>query len=332
MEDRLSHREAEGSGGAATPPGPLGPPTTEAAARARGRPFPPQERLALTLLAALFGITVVWWALALWPVPDSAPYWLLRTRAVCFGAQGNGLPDLAGWVGLIGQPLGLLAVLFFGWRVPLATGLRRLGLSPRGRRLRLAGTVALTVSVLAAGHRVGTGVSALQAATPETVLPEHPRLDEAAPPLSLLAHDGRTLSLAQLAGRPVIVTFAFAHCADVCPMLVNDALQAQRRLAAAAPARRPAVVVVTMDPWRDTPGRLPHIAQAWGLGEDAWLLGGDVDEVEATLNAWHVGRQRDERTGQVAHPRLTYIVDERGRLAYATSGGAETLAALLEDL
>ena len=332
MEDRLRHQGAEDPGGAATPPGLAGPSRTGAPGHARGRPFPPQERLALTLLAALFGITVVWWALALWPVPDSAPYWLLRTRAVCFGAQGNGLPDLAGWVGLIGQPLGLLAVLLAGWREALGTGLRRLGLSARGRRLRLAGTVALTVSVLAAGHRVGTGVSALQAAPPEGTLPAHPRLDEAAPPLALLSHEGRTLSLAELAGRPVIVTFAFAHCADICPMLVSDALQAQRRLAERAPARRPALVVVTLDPWRDTPARLPHIARMWGLGEDAWLLGGDVDDVETTLNAWHVGRQRDERTGEVAHPRLTYIVDERGRLAYATSGGAETLAALLEEL
>ncbi|HUH13121.1 MAG TPA: SCO family protein, partial [Longimicrobiales bacterium] len=317
-----------------SPPGPAGPPPagTDLPGDTRPGGLVRDERVALTLLAALFAITVVWWALALWPVPEAAPYWLLRTRAVCFGAQGNGLPDLAGWVGLTGQPLGLLGVLLFGWRGPLASGLRRLGRTRGGLRLRRAGALALTVSVLAAGHRVGTGVTALQAATPEVTLPEHPRLDEPAPPLQLLSHEGQPLSLARLEGRPVLVTFAFAHCADICPLLVSDALRAQARLAAAPPERRPALLVVTMDPWRDTPARLPHIAEAWGLGADAWLLGGEPAAVEAALDAWRVGRQRDGRTGDVAHARLTYVVDARGRLAYATSGGADTLVSLLDAL
>jgi hypothetical protein len=63
----------------------------------------------------ILAVTVFWWAFALWPVGD-APDWLVRTRLVCFGVDGGGLPDRAGWVGLVGQPLGMLGALLVGWR------------------------------------------------------------------------------------------------------------------------------------------------------------------------------------------------------------------------
>ena len=45
-------------------------------------------------------------------------------------------------------------------------------------------------------------------------------------------------------GRPVLVTFAYAHCDTICPLVVGDVLAAQRQLT----DRSPAVVVVTLDP------------------------------------------------------------------------------------
>jgi cytochrome oxidase Cu insertion factor (SCO1/SenC/PrrC family) len=131
------------------------------------------------------------------------------------------------------------------------------------------------------------------------------------------------------------VTFAFAHCRSVCPLVVREAVGAQRllreRAASGALARErvPRVVVVTLDPWRDTTARLPHLAREWGLGEDGFALSGGVDEVNALLDRWGVARERDARTGDVAHPPLVYVLDAEGRIAFASTGGRAALAELV---
>jgi cytochrome oxidase Cu insertion factor (SCO1/SenC/PrrC family) len=93
--------------------------------------------------------------------------------------------------------------------------------------------------------------------------------------------------------------------------------------------RVPHVVVVTLDPWRDTPSRLPSLAKGFDLGADAYVLSGSVDEVNALLDRWNVARGRDEKTGEVAHPPLVYVLDAEGRIGYATTGGTEALVELL---
>ena len=290
------------------------------------------ETVALTGLIGLLAITAAWWALALWPVPD-APGWLERTRYVCFGVTDSGLPDAGGWIGLIGGPLGMLAILLAGWW----RGVRRL-MSRARKSAALAatlGVLATGVVLLAAGGMlrvrqaraayIGVGATLVEPAA------TYPRLDTPAPPLALPAHDGVTRTLADQHGRVVLVTFAFAHCQTVCPMIVKDVLEAQVLLGSESIAT--AVLIVTLDPWRDTPSRLPHIAARWRLPDrNAWLLGGDVADVEATLDAWEIPRKRDLRTGEVTHPALAYIVDRDGRIAFAASGGALTIAALVRRL
>lgn len=291
------------------------------------------EWVALGLLVALALITVAWWALALWPVPGGEPEWLTRTRVICFGVQRTGLPDTAGWVGLIGQPLGMAAVLLFGWGKPLARASRRLRAHPLGRHLRAAFVLGIAVGLGAAGFRVASAMPGPDLAAPgQRPGQTHPRLDQPAPDLSLIDQRGVEVDLAELRGRPALVTFAYAHCADICPVLVRDVLDAQSRLQHLPPARRPRVLVVTLDPWRDTPARLPHIARSWGMEADTHLLGGEVTAVTAALDAWSVPYRRDESTGEVAHPRLVYVVNAEGRIAYAAAEGAAVLARLVEEL
>jgi cytochrome oxidase Cu insertion factor (SCO1/SenC/PrrC family) len=94
-----------------------------------------------------------------------------------------------------------------------------------------------------------------------------------------------------------------------------------------------AVVIITLDPWRDTPSRLPSMAQSWQLPDrDAWVLSGDVDAVEKALDSWNVQRKRDTRNGMVTHPSLLYIVDADGRIAFASTGGTDAIVALARRL
>jgi cytochrome oxidase Cu insertion factor (SCO1/SenC/PrrC family) len=291
-----------------------------------------EERGVLGAVVAWFVITAAWWLLALWPVAN-APVWLERTRYVCFGVNETGLPDGGGWIGLIAGPLGMLAILVVGWWRSFTSIVHK---------SKRSFGVAATLAALAAGViLIATGatwrvsearVDAADLSPASTLPPEtYPRLDQAAPALQLVAQTGDIVDLARFAGRPVLVTFAFAHCTTICPVIVKQTLDAQAMLRG-SPAY-PAVLIVTLDPWRDTPSRLPALAESWQLpAGDAFVLSGAVEQVESVLNAWNIPRSRNESTGDVTHPSLVYVVDNNGRIAFASTGGSENLAALLRRL
>jgi len=277
-------------------------------------------------LAFWLAVTASWWALALWPVPGEVPAWLIRARAVCFNATGSGLPDASGWLLLVGQPIGLLAVLMVIWGESVRAGLRALGAAPAGRALLGSIALLLLAGFVAAGARV---ISASPTAVaPNEVLPStYPRLDRPAPALGLVDQHGRVLELEDLRGRPALVTFAFGHCESVCPAVVRQVLDARDRAGRDAP---PAVVVITLDPWRDTPGGLSRVARHWHIDDGDWVLSGEVARVNEVLDAWNVARERDESTGEVVHVPLVYVLDATGRIAFASTGGVEALVSLLD--
>lgn len=285
-----------------------------------------REQTALGALAFILAVTAVWWALALWPLPADAPLWLVRTRAVCFGALRDTLPNGAGWSVLIGEPVAMLAALLVVWREEVTGGFRALARTNAGR-FALGGSLALVVLGLglATARVASASARAAFADTAEAPLPAtYPRLDRPAPPLDLVDQAGERVSLARFAGRPVIVTFAYAHCETVCPIVVHEALDAQHRLAALGPE----LVVVTLDPWRDTPARLPTIARGWLFGARAHVLSGDTAAVQRVLRAWNAGAARDPATGEVSHPNLAYLVDAAGRLAFVARGSAADIVTL----
>ncbi|HEX9892737.1 MAG TPA: SCO family protein [Gemmatimonadales bacterium] len=280
------------------------------------------ERGLLPLLALLtiLVVTAGWWALALWPLPSTAPEWLLRTREICFGSAPDGLPLPGGWILLVGEPIGMLLVLFTVWGGAVHQGLRRLLATWAGRLA--VGTIGLAVllGMGAAGARVA-GAQGVRFVAGDAGEGRLVRLNDRAPALRLVDQRGDTVSLQQFRGRPVLVTFAFAHCETVCPLLVRAALETRRRF----DAERLVALVVTLDPWRDTPARLPALAAQWELGTDEYVLSGSVDAVENTLNAWKVPRVRNQATGDLIHPSVTYVVEPGGRLVYLTDGSGRGL-------
>ena len=302
-------------------PVPSGPPAALTAA----------ERAALSALAGLFIITVAWWALALWPPPAAPPPWLIRARAVCFNAGPSGLPDASGWMLLVGQPLGMFAVLMVFAGDAVRGVLSRLRSTTPGRGALAAVGLVLFVGVVTSGVRVYTAQAGTRFVLPgDFPAPTYPRVDREAPPFELVDQEGVPTGLERFRGSPVLVTFAFGHCEAICPLVVHETLRAQRTLR--AEGRDVAMVVVSLDPWRDTPRRLPHLVAQWGLGPEGFVLSGDPDQVNAMLDAWNVARSRDPLTGDIVHPPLVFVVDQNGRIAYAVSGGALAIQELVSRL
>lgn len=280
----------------------------------------PRPPLAAAALLAILGISAAWWALALWPLEPSAPAWLLRTREVCFGATHTGLPHAGGWLLLIGEPLGFLGVLVVVWGEELRADLRWIR-SRRAGRVALAFIAVVTVSGLYASVR-RVVAAAGGGGEPFALSAElSARGTAAAPALALHDQRGDRVSLEQFAGRWVLVTFAFGHCEDICPVIVEHT----RRARADEGAWEMPILVVSLDPWRDTPDRLPGIATAWMLGDEDRVLSGSVEDVNATLDRWRIGRQRDPDTGMIAHGSTIVLVDPAGREAWRVEGAPQRI-------
>jgi cytochrome oxidase Cu insertion factor (SCO1/SenC/PrrC family) len=283
---------------------------------------------AVGTLGLILAITGAWWALALWPV-DDAPAWLVLTREVCFGTAETGLPSAGGWLVLTGQPLGMLLVLFAVWGRDVREGLARLSQRVSGQLALGACAAVLVAAIAGVTIRVRVADARPFATSPtEAIAVQLNRINDTPKPFSLVNQLGDTVTLERFKGRPVLVAFAYAHCETVCPLIVNDVLNARDQLS----AYEPAVLIVTLDPWRDTPSRLPSIASRWGMTGDAFVLSGDAEQVERTLNAWRIPRVRNERTGDLSHPSLVYIVGHDGHIAYVVNGSVPLIRAAVEAL
>jgi len=283
----------------------------------------------LGAIGFILAVSAAWWTLALWSVPG-APEWLERARTVCFNITESGLPDAKGWLLLVGQPPTMLAVLVVGWPDRVRSSLRRLLSTAPGRAVSITTAATVVAGLALAGARV------LDARPPEITFgadepaPEtYPRLDRAWPAATgLVDQHGATFDLGSLEGRAAMVTFAFGHCETICPLVVHQARAARQRL-----ERDMAIVVLTVDPWRDTPGRLAALVEQFDLdAERDFLVGGPVEAVTSAIDAWNVPRTRDELTGDITHPGIVYLVEPDGTVAYGSTGGLVQMLSLAERL
>lgn len=275
-------------------------------------------------LVAILAITASWWALALVPVGRAGPEWLERTRAACFGAAPGGLPDAGGWILLLGEPLGMVAFLLALWGRSVRRQVRWIA---SHRTWRVIGSVA-AVAAIAGTTSLGVHVARVWASERNVVAGEGAvvqRLNVDVPRAVLVDQLGASTSLADLRGQAFLLTFAFGHCSNVCPAVVAGLREA--RVAASRP--NVPLVVLTLDPWRDTPDRLAMMSQHWGLAPQDRVLSGGITEVEHVLDVLGIGRKRDEATGDIVHGTTTMIVNERGRIILRIDGGWSGVASLL---
>lgn len=301
----------------------------------------PQDRWPVGAAAFVLAVSAAWWSFALFAIPG-APEWLDRARAVCFNITESGLPDAKGWLLLVGQPPAMLLALYAGWSGQVRDTLRHFARSSGGRGL-LAGTGVAAAAFLAIAAARAASVrlppptlAAGLGANAAELLPEtYPRLDRPWPALQgLVDQHGDAFTLESLGGRPAFAAFAFGHCTTICPVVVRNSLEARRSAQALRPsAADVAVVVFTLDPWRDTPSRLPALADRFGLDPARdFMVGGAPEAVTAALDAFGMAHRRDPRTGDVVHPPLVYLVESNGTLAYASTGAASDLTQLAERL
>jgi len=152
-----------------------------------------------------------------------------------------------------------------------------------------------------------------------------------APEFTLTTQDNVKLSLRDLRGKVVAVTFIYASCADTCPLLTAKLAGLQARLGADF-GPKVFFASITVDPERDTPEVLSRYAQAHGAKPAGWaFLTGTPAEILAVEKKYGIFARRNPR-GDVDHTFLTSLIDRDGILRVQYLGVRFNPDELLADL
>ncbi len=138
-----------------------------------------------------------------------------------------------------------------------------------------------------------------------------------APDFTLQSADGRGVTLKQFRGKVVFVSFIFTTCSGSCPATTHRLAKVQDAIARAGLKDQVQFVSITLDPARDTPGRLRDYTQLYEIDPANWcFLTGPADVVGRTLADWgmwgQAGGERSNRPPVAGVPRRSAGKGARG--------------------
>jgi protein SCO1 len=140
----------------------------------------------------------------------------------------------------------------------------------------------------------------------------------AAPRIRLADARGGTFDTRSLAGRPYLVTFLYANCPDVCPLIGAELRDTLAQLG--GDARRIGVVAVSVDPRGDTPAAVRSWLKRQREPRQFHYLLGTQRELAPVWRAWYAAPQIPGDP-ESAHTAIVWVVDSRGRLSAKVPAG-----------
>lgn len=130
-------------------------------------------------------------------------------------------------------------------------------------------------------------------------------------PFRLVDQDGKPASEQDFKGKPFLVFFGFTHCPDVCPTALFEVSEIFRHLGRDADRAR--AVFITVDPERDTPGKMKDYLASF----DQHLSGltGDPAAIAAVTKSYRVYSKKVPLEGNdytMDHTAIVYLMDKEG--------------------
>lgn len=156
-----------------------------------------------------------------------------------------------------------------------------------------------------------------------------------APDFSLTDHNGQPFRLSQQRGKVTLLFFGFTSCPDVCPTALADMRNVRRELG--TDAEQVQVVLISLDPERDTPERLKQYLAKF----DPSFLGlrPTPAQLAPLLKDYGVSAIRRDLPGSalkytIDHSAFTYVIDKAGhwRVLFSHAMSTEDMASDLRYL
>jgi protein SCO1/2 len=135
------------------------------------------------------------------------------------------------------------------------------------------------------------------------------------PDVTLINQNNQPMKLSALKGKPVLMSFGYTYCPDVCPMTLSDFRRVKRELGDAGDQVQ--FVFVTVDPARDTPDVIKRYIEAF----DPAFMGFTGEEATLQKLAYALDglfeKQKpndgDPNSYTVAHTSFMYLFDADGK-------------------
>jgi len=179
------------------------------------------------------------------------------------------------------------------------------------------------IVAFAIGVAVAAGIFAAlrsqQPAVPVTamILPD----PDPVPAFELVDQRGEPIDESVFRGQWDLVFFGFTHCPDVCPTTLQVLATAITALDERGVTPLPRIVLVSVDPERDTPEILGRYVDYFGKGNLG--ISGSLDGIRALtsgLGIYFQKQETDDDNYVVDHSAAVLLVDPEGRFSALFSG------------
>ena len=165
----------------------------------------------------------------------------------------------------------------------------------------------------------------LQAAT---LLPSAAALPE----FELIDDSGNAFSRSDFGGQWNLVFFGFTHCPDVCPLTLQVLADARQRMQAAGIENLPRIVLVSVDPERDS-AEVMRLYMAH-FGEGAIGITGTLPELRkltGNIGIYFEKSGDDTENYTVDHSAVVVVIDADARF-HALFGAPQDAAQIAHDM
>lgn len=140
----------------------------------------------------------------------------------------------------------------------------------------------------------------------------------------LTDQSGQALAFADAAGEVRLASLFYASCGYVCPLLIEQIRAIETQLDDAQ-KQRLRVLLISLDPERDTPEALATLARGRNLDLGRWTLARPQPRDLRTLSAVLKVQYRQLDDGEFNHSTVISLLDADGRILAQTSKlGAES--------
>ena len=136
-------------------------------------------------------------------------------------------------------------------------------------------------------------------------------------PAKFTDQDGKAFTLAQRRGGVQLVTMFYSSCPYACPLIIDTGKGIDHALGAAERAKL-RVLLLSLDPARDTPAKLSALATKRKIDRARWTLATtDAGGVRQTAAALGI-RYRQLANGEFNHSSVMILLDADGRILART--------------
>jgi protein SCO1/2 len=132
--------------------------------------------------------------------------------------------------------------------------------------------------------------------------------NQPAPNFQLTDQSGQQISLAQFKGKPVVLTFLFTHCPDVCPLTAERLHSTVLKMG--SNAKNVGILAISTDPKGDDQTAAIKFTNDHNM-QDYWhFLMGTHEQLSPVWSAYSIYAQQQQTT--VNHTSGLFVIDKQG--------------------